>query len=219
MAGMQDFIPYDEDFIGPSVAFPTSANIATPWVCTLTGGATHVRNNSNMVLTLTSTSEAQIAGLHHGGALAFDIDDLQSIEMRVRINATTFTSGSILVFGLGSAYNATADTVTASAWFRMEGANSTTLVYCETDDDVRNVDDISSGRTLINAYKKFRIDFTNGKSDVRFFIDGDRVAASQTFDMSGYSAGLQPYVQLQKTTGSSADSVLVDYVKVKTKRV
>jgi hypothetical protein len=219
MAGMQDYIKYNDDFIGPSVAFPTSANIATPWVCTLTGGATHVRNNSNMVLTLTSTSEAQIAGLHHGGALAFDIDDIQSVEMRVRINAATFTSGSIFVFGVGSAYNATADTVTANAWFRMEGANSTTLVYCETDDDVRNVDDISTGRTLGTTYKKFRIDFTSGKSDVRFFIDGDRVCSSQRFDMSGYTSGLQPYIQLQKAVNTNVDSVLVDYLDIQTKRV
>jgi hypothetical protein len=62
------------------------------------------------------------------------------------------------------------------------------------------------------------IDFTGGKSDVKFYIDGARVAASTTFDMSGYSAGLQPYVQIQKTSDANTDSVVVDYVYVISKR-
>jgi hypothetical protein len=220
MAGIQDFQTYQDDFIGASVTFPTSANIGTPWVTAVTGAAppTHVRNASEAVLSLTADNQAQILGMHHGGALTFDIDDIQSVEMRVRIGAATFTSGSIFVFGVGSARNDTADTVTASAWFRMEGANSTTQVYVETDDDVRNIDDIATGVTLGTTYKRFYIDFTGGKSDVKFYIDGQRVAASQTFDMSGYSAGLQPIIQLQKAANTNADVARIDYIKVECKR-
>jgi hypothetical protein len=130
------------------------------------------------------------------------------------IGAATFTSGSILVFGVGSARDDTADNVAANAWFRMEGANSTTLVYCETDDGTRDVNDISSGVTLGTTFKRFVIDFTGGKSNVKFYIDGQRVAASQTFDMSAYSSGLQPIIQLSKAANTNADSVVVDYVKI-----
>ena len=150
MAGIQDFVNdepgYVDDFLGASVTFPTSANIGTPWMTAVTGAAppTHVRNAGNAVLSLTSASQEQILSLHHGDALSFDIDDIQSVEMRVRIGAATFTSGSIMVFGVGSARNNTANDVAANAWFRMEGANSTTLVYAETDDGTRDVDDIST---------------------------------------------------------------------------
>lgn len=221
MAGVQDFQNYCEDFIGTSAAFPTSADPATPWLVADTsssGSPTYVRNASAAVLTLAATNEVENLCLYHGDALSFDIDQLQSIEMRVKIGASTFTSGSILVFGVGSARNDTADSVTANAWFRMEGASSTTIVYCESDDGTTDKDDISSGLTLGTTYKKFLIDFTGGKSNVKFYIDGARVAASTTFDMSAYSSGLQPIIQLQKSASTNVDAVTIDYVDIACKR-
>ncbi len=220
MAGLRDFRNYSDDFIGPAVSFPTSANIASPWVYAVTGAAppTAQRNNDRKVLTLTSASQIQILGGSHGDALAFDIDDIQRVVMRAKNGASTFTSGSILVFGVGSARNDTADSVTAHAWFRMEGANSTTVVYVETDDDVRDNNDVSTGVTLGTTYKEFVIDFTGGKQDVKFYIDGQRVAASTTFDMSSYSAGLQPIVQLQKAANTNADVFEMDYIEIVPKR-
>lgn len=220
MAGLQDFMNYEDDFIGTSAAFPTSADPATPWLVVDTssaGAPTAVRNASNAVLTLAATSEVENLCLAHGDALSFDIDLIQRIQMRVRLGAA-FTTGSELVFGLGSARNDTTDSVTANAWFKMVGANSTTLVYCESDDGTRDNDDISSGQTLGTSFKEFIIDFTGGKSNVKFYIDGQRVAASQTFDMSGYSVGLQPIVQLQKAANTNVDAVTIDYVTIECKR-
>jgi hypothetical protein len=218
---MKDFVLFEDDFIGTPVTFPTSANIGTPWLTDVTGAAppTHLRSGSNAILTLTADNQAQILGLHFNDSLPFDIDDLQSIEMRVKLSAATFTSGSILVFGLASTRSDTADSVQEHAWFRMEGANSTTVVYCETDDNVRDNNDVSTGVTLGTTYKKFLIDFTGGKSNVKFYIDGDRVCSSTTFDMSGYSGGFQPLIQLQKSANTNADVCTVDYVKVIGKRV
>ena len=220
MAGIQDFQEYVDDFEGAAVTFPTSANIGTPWLTDVTGAAppTHVRNGGAAILSLEATSQVQILALHHNDALTFDIDDMQRIEMRVKLGASTFTSGSILVFGVCSARNDTADSVGESAWFRMEGANSTTLVYCETDDGTTDKNDISSGVALGTTYKRFVIDFTGGKSDVKFYIDGVRVAASTTFDMSAYSSGLQPIFQLQKAANTNADVCTIDYVKILAKR-
>lgn len=220
MAGIQDFMPYVDDFIGTSATFPASADPATPWLIVDTsaaGAPTYVRNASEATLTLAATSEVENLCLAHGDALSFDIDLIQSIEMRVKLTAV-FTTGSELVFGLGSARNDTTDSVTANAWFKMVGANSTTLVYCETDDGTRDVDDISSGQTLGTTYKKFFIDFTGGKANVKFFIDGIRVAPSQTFDMSGYSLGLQPMIQLQKAANTNVNAVVIDYVEITCKR-
>ncbi len=221
MAGIQDFQEWKDDFNGAVATFPTSADPATPWLVddvSVTGTPTYTKGTSEATLTLNNDNAAVIVALHFNDALDFDIDLIQSIEMRVKIGAATFTSGSILTFGLASARNDTADDVAAHAWFRMEGANSTSLVYCETDDGTRDVNDISSGVTLGTTYKRFVIDFTGGKSDVQFYIDGRRVAASQTFDMSAYSSGLQPIVQIQKAANTNADSVVVDYVQVIAKR-
>ena len=220
MAGIQDFQNYEDDFAGTSVTFPATADIGTPWLVDATGDGppTFVRNAGNAVLSLEATSQVQIIGLHHGDAKTFDIDDIQSVEMRVKIGATTFTSGSILVFGVAGDRNDAADSMAESAWFRMEGANSTTLVYAESDDGTRDNNDVATGVALSTTFKRFVIDFTGGKSNVKFYIDGERVAAATTFDMSGYSAGLQPMIQLQKAANTNVDAVTVDYVRIKSKR-
>lgn len=221
MAGMADFEKFYDDFNGAVATFPTSADPATAWLVddvSLTGTPTYTKGTSEATLTLNNDNAEVIVALHFNDALDFDIDDIQRVSMRVKIGASTFTSGSILCFGVGSARNDTANSVAANAWFRMEGANSTTLVYAETDDGTRDVDDISTGVTLGTTYKDFVIDFTGGKSNVKFYIDGQRVCASQTFDMSAYSSGLQPIIQIQKAANTNADSVVVDYVEIVAKR-
>ena len=221
MSDLRDFEIVYDDFNGAVATFPTSADPATPWLVADTssaGSPVYTKGTSEATLTLAATSEVENVCLSFGDALDIDIDDIQRVEMRVKISASTMTSGSILAFGLGSARNDTLDSVTANAWFRMEGANSTTLVYCESDDGVNDNDDKSSGVTLGTTFKEFVIDFTGGKSNVKFFIDGQRVASTTTFDMSNYSAGLQPIVQIQKAANTNANGVVVDYVKIVAKR-
>jgi len=69
----------------------------------------------------------------------------------------------------------------------------------------------ATGTTLAAVYKKFHLDFTFGLADVRFYVDGDRVAASTTFDMSDKSSGqnVQPLVQLQKASGTGTPAVTI----------
>lgn len=220
MAGIQDFIEYSDDFIGTSATLPASADPATPWLIDDTssaGAPTYVRNAGAAVLTLASTSEVENVCLHHGDALSFDIDDIQRVEMRVKLGAA-FTSGSTLTFGVGSARADDADTVVAHATFKMVGGDSTTAVVCESDDGTTDLDDKATGATLGTTYKRFVIDFTGGKSDVKFYIDGVRVASATTFDMSGYSDGLQPIIQLSKAANTNVNSVSVDYVKIVSRR-
>lgn len=220
MAGIQDFEVFYDDFNGTVATFPTSADPATAWLVDDTSAAgtpVYTTGTSVATLTLASNNEVENVCLHFNDALDFDIDLIQSIEMRVRLGAA-FTSGSELVFGVGSARNDTPDSVAAHAWFKMVGANSTTLVYAESDDGTRDIDDISTGTTLGTTYKRFVIDFTGGKSNVKFYIDGERVAASQVFNLSAYSAGLQPIIQLQKAANTNVDSVIIDYIRVECKR-
>lgn len=220
MAGIQDFEVFYDDFNGTVATFPTSADPATAWLVDDTSAAgtpVYTTGTSVATLTLASNNEVENVCLHFNDALDFDIDLIQSIEMRVRLGVA-FTSGSELVFGVGSARNDTTDSVAAHAWFKMVGANSTTLVYAESDDGTRDIDDISTGTTLGTTYKRFVIDFTGGKSNVKFYIDGERVAASQVFNLSAYSAGLQPIIQLQKAANTNVDSVIIDYIRVECKR-
>lgn len=222
---MKNYQNFEDDFLGMTASLPASADIASPWLIDDTsssGSPTYVRSGSNATLTLASTSEVENVCLHFGDVLPFDIDNIQRVELVVSLGAA-FTSGSTLVFGVGSARADDPDAVAANAWFKMVGATSTTAVYCETDDGVTDLDDKATNQTLGTTAKRFVIDFTGGKSNVRFYMDDSSgnlvpVCTSTTFDMSGYSAGLQPIIQLQKAANTNVDAVSIDYIQVTCKR-
>ena len=221
MAGIQDFAIFEDDFFGADTfstagqgspwAIADTSSSGTPTYATVSPSAT-----GEVALTLASTNEVENVCLSFGDKLCFDIDNIQRFEARVKVSGCT--SGTSIAFGLASARNDDPDALTNHASFRMIGATSTTAVFCESDDGTTDKDDIATGATLATTYKKFVIDFTGGKSNVKFYIDGVRVAASTTFDMSAATSSLQPYVQIQKTASVNVDAVTIDYIKVVAKR-
>ena len=178
----------------------------TPTYLTLTedGGAAK--------LTLVSTSEAEIVTLYQNDVLMLDLAQLQHFWVIAKVAG--IEAVTTLTMGLGSAINDTDDSVSVNAWFRMQGSVDTDAVVVETDDNVTDNDDKATGATLAGVYKKFHIDFTQGLADVRFYIDGARVATATTFNMSGITAGqnVQPIIQLQKASGTGVPSVTIAQV-------
>jgi len=213
-----DFVTYFEDFLGPQtlLASPVGSDQWDIADTSATGTPTYTVGgiNGEFTAAFDSANEVQNVCLFKGDVLNFDIDLIQSIQFRVRVTGT-YNAASSLAFGLCSARNDTIDSLTAHASFRLIGSNS---IFVETDDNVRDIDDIATGLSLSTTYRRFYIDFTKGKNDVQFRVDGQRVASSQLFDMSGYSVGLQPYVQLQKTASTNTDSVVVDFIEIESKR-
>lgn len=218
MAGIQDFVEFCEDFLGPQTltASPTNgdlwdiADTSSAGTPTYTVGGT----NGEATLAFDSQSEIQNVCLFQSDVLNYDIDLLQYVEFRVKTVASLDSATSI-AFGMASARNDAIDSLTAHASFRLIGSNA---IVVESDDGTTDKDDIVTGKSLVATYKRFLIDFTGGKSNVKFYIDGERVAAATTFDMSAYSSGLQPYCQLQKTADTNTDSVTIDYIKIVSKR-
>lgn len=221
MAGIQDFAVFEDDFWGADTF--STAGQGTPWAIADTsaaGSPTYATVSPSatgeVALTLASTSEVENVCLSFGDKLCFDIDNIQRFEARVKVSGCT--SGTTIVWGLQSARNDDTDATTNNAQFKMVGATSTTAVVVETDDGTTDLDDKATGATLATTYKKFVIDFTGGKSDVKFYIDGARVAASTTFTMAAATSSLQPFFQIQKTSSANTDAVTIDYVKVVCKR-
>lgn len=223
MNGDQEFVRFFEDFVGPMTltASPTNgdrwdiADTSSAGTPTYTVGGI----NGEATLAFDNTSEVQNVCLFQSDVLNYDIDLIQRIEFSVKTVAS-LDSATSLAFGLASARNDAIDSIAAHATFRLIGSNS---VVVETDDGTNDKDDIATGQTLVATYKRFVIDFTGGKSNVKFFMDDGngalvQVAKSTTFDMSNYSSGLQPYVQLQKTADTNTDSVTIDYVGIISKR-
>ena len=185
----------------------TSTNGTPTYLCvTEDGGAAR--------LTLANTSEAENVCLFFNDVLPYDLRQLQ--RCRIIAQVAGIDAVTTLVLGLGAARNDTPDSVTYNAWFRMEGSVSTSAVVVETDDATNDNDDKATGTTLAAAYKVLEIDFSNGLKDVRFFIDGERVAAGTTFDMSASAAGqnVQPIIQIQKASGTGTPSVTIAGIEV-----
>ena len=222
MAGIQDFIEFVEDFLGPQTltASPTGSDLWDIADTSSAGTPTYTVGGINGEATLAFYTQAEVQNvcLYMSDKLNFDIDKLLRVEMAVKMGQAAVDATTSLAFGLASARNDAIDSIAAHASFRVIGSGSTTAVVVESDDGTTDKDDIATGATLINAYKRFVIDFSGGTSNVKFYIDGVQVATSTTFDMSGYTAGLQPYVQLQKTSDANADSVVIDYIKIVSRR-
>jgi hypothetical protein len=160
-------------------------------------------------------AEAQNMCLDHENVLAFDIDNIIDVTIDVELNQAALDATTMFAIGLASERNDAIDTIAEAALFRVVGADSTTNLVVETDDGTTNNDDVATGTTLLNVNKQLKISFAAGTSDVRFFVDGQPVATGTTFDMSGYTGGLQPYVQIQKTSDANADGVTVTSFKVR----
>lgn len=180
----------------------TSATGSPTYLCT---------SGVGMKLTLDNAVEAQVVTMYHNDVLMFALNELKTVEFIAKVAG--IGSNSTLVMGIASAQNDTADSVATNAWFRIQGSVSTSNVLAETDDGTTDNDDVATGTTLSSTLKKFVIDFSNGLSDVRFYIDGARVAESTTFSMAALSSttNVQPFVQVQKASSADLASVTINW--------
>ncbi len=166
-------------------------------------------------LPLDVTSEAQESGLTFGDQRCFILNQGLVFEARVSLSTLPTLLG-IAVWGMAGDKNAVANTVAESAWFRADGSGAITV---ETDDTVNEQTLISTGTTVLATDTKiYKIDFTT-ITDVKFYIDGTRVAASTTFNMSNVAGlKLQPYFHIAKASGAGLGVMDVDKVNVWQKR-
>lgn len=161
-----------------------------------------------MKLTLAADSEAEIVTMYQNNVLFLDPRDLHSFEWTLKVAG--IDAVTTLVFGLASAQHDTPDSVTAHAWFRLEGSVSLTAIVAESDDGTTDKDDIATGKAFGSDYLNFRIEFTEGLSRLRYYADGQRVADGTGFSLAAYSGSfLQPFVQLQKASGTGVPSVTI----------
>lgn len=192
---------------GWTIADTSSAGTPTYLCITEDGGAAK--------LTIAATSEAENVCLYFNDVLPYDLAKLQFVEFVAKVAG--IDSVTTLTMGLGDARNDTPDSVATNAWFRMEGSASTTALVVETDDGTTDNDDKSTGTTLSSTYKTLKIDFTKGLSDIRFYVDGEPVATSQTFSMASVTSGqnVQPIIQIQKGSGTGTPSVTLAKFRIR----
>lgn len=192
---------------GWTLADTSSAGAPTMACVTDDGGALNC--------TLAADSEVENMCLYQNNILPYDLAKLHWVSFVMKA-PVAFVSGDTFFFGLGNARNDAVASVSVKTVFKLVAATSLTAVVIDTKDGTTAQTDVATGQTLTSTYKKFLIDFTNGLADVRFFIDGARVAASTTFNMSGITSGqnVQIMAQLYKASGTNVPQFQLSQVGI-----
>lgn len=210
---------FKDDFVGSAGGDIFDGTVT--WKVTDVGAATEaIVNDSSgglFALTLTTANEAQDTILDHGDNRNFDAGNNLIFETRVNL-AVSAGTGVVQVWGVNNDHNLDKDASAAHAWFRCDASLA---VKVETDDTTNNNDDVATGTTAVaGTFYIFRIDMQD-LTDVKFYIDGVRVATTTTFDMSNLSAAeqqMQPYFAQDKATGTGVGTMQIDYVTLMSDR-
>ena len=206
-------VVFYDDFLGNAI------NTAA-WGTRDTGGATEAvvadAPNGAVGLALDATNEIQLAGIDWPDNRTLVLNQGLIFEARFRLSVLP-TGSVVAVVGLCGDHNAAVDTVAESVWFRADGNG---VITVENDDTVHETSQVTTGKTLTTAdWIIVRIDCSD-IVDVKFFINGDRVATGTTFNMSQVAAlALQPVARIGKQgAATSVGTLQVDYIRAWQKR-
>ena len=167
--------------------------------------------NGIIELDLDNDAELMTAALNMDDQIVFSME--QGLIFEARINMSVLPTGAVSrgIFGMGGPW------VAEGAAHRVGFEILQNGVCNAEEDDAVNDRPGSTGVTIVaGTFNIFRIDCTT-ISDVKFFIDGARVASSVTFNNASSTANrrVQPYFEVTKT-GAAADQATmeVDYIKI-----
>jgi len=217
-------IVFYDDFLGADTAIPAggSEESGCKWATKIVANGTVAKEadaiGGVMALALTNADEAQGAGLYWGDQESLSLEKGLIFEARVTFSVlpTTGTETVQAVFGLAGAYNVTPDTIDCNAWFRVESAAKTALLW-ETDDNVTNDDDNDASTVLVaGTYNIYRIDATD-TSAVKFYVDGVLVGTGSMAGLTGAVGNVQPYFMVSKaktTAQTGTGTMKIDYVRI-----
>ena len=168
-------------------------------------------SNGVAQITLNVDNDTEKGVLYMNDNLQFALD--KGVIWQARVNFPVLpTSTTEMVLGL-AATEAAFDSITTSCWFKLAGSGA---LLAESDDTSTNNDDKATGVTLLNTdWAILRIDATT-LADVKFYVNGVRVASSTTFDMSsatGAAGKVQPYFGAFQSD-ASVGTLYIDNVRI-----
>ncbi len=209
----------DDDFLGDYPAAATAFDLGSPWIKVETLGLGVIESaeaNGVLKLVFDAVAEAATAALYQT-AKSFDIDQAPIFECRLAIFDIGDDVALDINFGLADATHATDfDSVPVAAVFHLNGNDLS--VFCESDDGTNETVATDTTIDLVDdTYANFRIDVTD-KADVKFYINGARVLAGTTFDISAYTGLLMPIVHVEKSSNNTTADVRVDRIRVQAGR-
>lgn len=221
------YVDVFEDFLGATV-IPANGSLDTaegPWTVKDTSAAGSpalaIKGDADdglFEMTLAATSEAENLDLYWNDEQNIDTD--RGPIMIVRLDVAVALTAGKFVFGFASARSDTLDNIANNAWFLLPGDGNLNIESDDAttdDDDNDTTVDITAG-----TFYDFMID-CSVPTDCDFYyratLGGDWTELLTTTPFSlGNDAQVQPYFQLQKASGTSVPSVMIDFVEVLWKR-
>jgi hypothetical protein len=199
------------------LTFATIPDDLTPLIARTAGsplvGPVDAVANGEITGVLSATNEVNTAAVYGGDKL--DIIGSYGPILRGRIKVGTIAANERFVFGLCSAYNATWDSTTINAWFRLEGSMA---LLAETDDDTSNRDDQATGITLVaGTYYDFIIDLAVRPGYARFRM-GNRPPLDLAMGALASTHLLQVICAVQKASGTGVPSWTADLLECHVER-
>ncbi len=215
-------VQFYDDFDGAFLQkYTANENTTSKWntvETSLNAAIAVVTDEHQVSLALDSDNNAEIAVLHFGDQECYSLERGVMWEARVTFTTLPLTGTATVqaVFGLAGAHNSDLDAIDCKAWFRVESAANTVLLW-ETDDNVNADEDNSAGVALVaSTWHIYRIHAVT-KQDVRFYVDGALVANTTMNGLTAAIGDVQPYFNVSKeTSGTSTGTgtMLIDYCKV-----
>lgn len=211
---------FTEDFVSADGTIATTATAGIRWVRTmLNNGAVSYPNDlvgGVMQMALTAASEKQEASIHFGGQRQFSLERDAIFEARVKLTVLP-TGLAQAFFGLAGDWADGPDTIQQSAWFAFSASGE---ALCQCDDNSTDTSATSGITLTADTWRLFRIDATD-RTNIKFHIDGVRVASGTTFSFAatGANAVLQPYLGVYKASGTGVGTAQVDWIKIYNDRV
>lgn len=204
-----------EDFSGGAISSGLTALDVSPTGASTAAGVSAA--GGQLDLTVTNNNETKAAGLYQNDVLTWPIGWGIVWACRFRVRTMPAAAGSILLLGLATARNATADNVAENIWFRAD-ANANLLV--EFDDGTTDDDDNDTGLDLVvDQYVTLVID-TRQRSRLAFYAAVDisdeltRVLPQTQFNYATAATGLfQSLIEVQ-ATDAAQPRINVDWVGI-----
>ncbi len=184
----------------PASLAPRSERTAGTPLISVSGGA--------LVAQHTATSEVQTAGVDWADNVLIPATANWKYEAVAKISAVA--ANTVYVFGMASAFNATLDDVTTSAWFRVDG-NDLSL-FAEADDGTVDTNDLDTGIDLVaDTYVYLAIECRNGV--VAFTVNNLEVAR---IPAAAFTAAmlLQPVAYVQKAANNGVKALSLKWWRI-----
>jgi hypothetical protein len=221
-------VVFYDDFCGAYFRkYITDENTTAPWSTVETDinlAPLLVANAVNGIIQLTLDTDdiSQQAAVYFGDQLSLSMKQGLIFETRLLLPVLPASGGgedSQAVWGLASATGLDLDAIGTNAWFKVESAANTALLW-ETDDGNTDDNDNAAGVVLTNAaWHIYRIDCQDLLTGVKFYVDGALVGTSADFltNLTDSEAKVQPYLCVTKTktaANTAVGTMYVDYVRI-----